>query len=239
MKKLFTFLMVAVFALACSNLFAQTKATKMDFKKGGLRAATVKVSPINGICGPCAIPENEPPIGSDGIDVTNAGCFETPNNFSPLNMGDVYCSHVNNYLYLGTDQRTDLDWYRFVLTETKTVYYSVAAPFQGQIYVFGPPCNNYAFYDGWYFDPNPFGWVFSVTLPAGEYYIVLGTLAYYGNGVEFEYALKLSAENPGPAETWCAPAPIPTLTEWGLIILGFAMLGFGTLYILRWRGTSA
>jgi hypothetical protein len=32
---------------------------------------------------------------------------------------------------------------------------------------------------------------------------------------------------------------VPTLSQWGLIILGFALLGFGTLYILRWRGTSA
>jgi hypothetical protein len=31
---------------------------------------------------------------------------------------------------------------------------------------------------------------------------------------------------------------IPTLTEWGLIILGFALLGVGTLYILRRRGSA-
>jgi hypothetical protein len=32
---------------------------------------------------------------------------------------------------------------------------------------------------------------------------------------------------------------IPTLTEWGLIILGLVLVGFGTIYILKWKGTSA
>jgi hypothetical protein len=32
------------------------------------------------------------------------------------------------------------------------------------------------------------------------------------------------------------PAAIPTLSEWGLIILGFFLLGFGTLYIVRRNG---
>jgi hypothetical protein len=31
---------------------------------------------------------------------------------------------------------------------------------------------------------------------------------------------------------------IPTLSQWGLIILGFLFLAFGTIYIRRWRGTS-
>ena len=36
-----------------------------------------------------------------------------------------------------------------------------------------------------------------------------------------------------------ASAPIPTLSEWGLIILGFLFLTTGTMVILRWRGTAA
>jgi hypothetical protein len=32
------------------------------------------------------------------------------------------------------------------------------------------------------------------------------------------------------------PAMIPTMTEWGLIFLGLALLAFGTFYILKMRG---
>ncbi len=35
------------------------------------------------------------------------------------------------------------------------------------------------------------------------------------------------------------PNTIPTLSEWGLIILGLALVGLGTVYILRRRGLSA
>jgi hypothetical protein len=33
-----------------------------------------------------------------------------------------------------------------------------------------------------------------------------------------------------------AIAAVPTLSQWGLIILGFVLLGFGTMYIVRMRG---
>jgi hypothetical protein len=34
----------------------------------------------------------------------------------------------------------------------------------------------------------------------------------------------------------CSHATVPTLSEWGLIFLGLALLGFGTFYILKMRG---
>ena len=40
----------------------------------------------------------------------------------------------------------------------------------------------------------------------------------------------------GCQQTIIIPPTIPTMTEWGLIILGLALLGFGTFYIVRMRG---
>jgi len=46
--------------------------------------------------------------------------------------------------------------------------------------------------------------------------------------------VTFGSSTPGPG-----PNPIPTLSQWGLIIFGIILLGFGTVYILRRRGLFA
>ena len=229
MKRILTFSLAAVFALAAAGLFAQNGPSKL-LSKGSAPAPT---NPANGLCLPCATPEGEPYITEDGIDVTNPGCFETPNKFSPIILGQTYCSNMNTYLYLGTDASTDLDWYKIILTAPKTIYFSVDAPIYGQMYILGPPCSNFVYYN-YAYPSSPGVTTVSATLNAGEYYLVYGSYYYLGNGVGTEYMATVTETVPGDPTTWCT-TPIPTMTEWGLIILGMALLGFGTFYILRMK----
>jgi len=139
---------------------------------------------------------------------------------------------MNTYMYLGSDPSTDLDWYKIVLTTPQTIYFSVFSPIYGQMYILGPPCSNFIYYSAT--NSNPGTNTISASLPAGEYYLVYGSYYYLGNGVGTEYMATVTTSTPGDPTTWC-PTQIPTLTEWGLILLGMALLGFGTFYLLRMR----
>ena len=90
MKKLITIVVIAIFAFASNNLFAQSVYTGAAEPAGYSNTSHNKVPGTqqqsqhqkladgNVICLPCAIPEGEPDIPNDGVDVTNGGCNNTP-----------------------------------------------------------------------------------------------------------------------------------------------------------------
>ncbi len=75
-----------------------------------------------------AIAEGEPCIGNDGADVTNGGCNMATPMFTSINCGDVIWGSASTYL-VGTAKNRDTDWYELVITEPKTVTFSVTAEF--------------------------------------------------------------------------------------------------------------
>ena len=190
----------------------------------------------SGPCIYCATPENEPPVlGPGGIDVTTGGCWSSPAVFTNVVDGSVYCSNMNTYMS-GVDGYTESDWYRLVLTEPKTIYWSVNSTFQGVAGVATGPCATGSFIA--VEDAFPGVYTYSATLPAGEYYFVYMSTYWLGDGIPYPYMTRFSTTPPGAPETWCSAA-IPTLSQWSLIILGMVLLGFGTFYILGFKGTSA
>jgi hypothetical protein len=240
MRKLFTLFMVAVFALAFSNLFAQTKATltKNEVEPAGV---VVKVNPADpSICGPCAIPEGEGVIGLNYSGSINGGCTYD-GLFTEINLGDVICARTNSFAQTGLANAREQDWYHLVLTQPATVYWAMDYQYAvGMQFYCVSDCEALTVLAGWQFSGGPAS-LPPLNLAAGEYWFMCRTMAVLlPVGTEVEYSIKIDTTDPGEDPSiWCPSAPIPTLTEWGLIILGFAMLGFGTLYILRWRGTSA
>jgi len=232
MKKLILLLIVAVVAFASSGIFAQNLSSGAKIPDGITNPSGNLNGPLNGTCLPCAIPEGEPYIPENGEDVTNGGCNYTPELFTDINMGDAFCGNINTYLYYSTPYR-DLDWYKLILTTPQTVYWSSYAPFVGISIILEAPCPGTQL--GGYYTPanTPFSW--SIALPAGTYYLLFTTRYYLGDNVGAEYMVKVSTDDPGDPSTWCTAA-IPTLSQWGLIILGCVLLGFGTFYIVRMRG---
>ena len=227
--------MIAVFALAFGNLFAQLNGGPSKLLRHGIQpppAHPLGSSP----CIPCATPENEPVVlGPLGIDVTNGGCEFSPEAFTNVVDGSVYCSNMNTYLS-GVDGYSEMDWYRMVLTEPKTIYWSVNSMFAGVAYVAVGPCATGHVISLEF--PVAGVYTYSSPLPAGEYYFVYMSSIWLGDGIPFPYMTRFSTTPPEAPMTWCSAA-VPTLTQWGLIILGMALLGFGTLYILGFKGTTA
>ncbi len=234
MKKTATLLIVVAFAMACSNLFAQLNYT------GKIIPGTPVVLPggqgntmLYPPCLACTVPEGEAYITENGIDFTNAGCNELAEPFTNINLGDAFCGNINTYLYLGTDASRDLDWYKIVLTAPTTIYWSAFSSFPGILFILSSPCATAEILMADYQSAGVAKTI-SETLPAGTYYLVYTSQFYMGNGVGAPYMAKVSAVPVGEPTTWCVPAPqIPTLSEWGLIILGLSLLGFGTIYLLR------
>ena len=196
------------------------------------------LNPSTPFCLPCTIPEGEPDIQTNGLDVTNGGCNQLENTpptspvFTNISMGNVFCGRCNGYVYGGIDHR-DTDWYKFVMTTPGTIYFSAYTTFLANIMILDGSCPAVTEFAGAGLDPGVMHTT-TATLPAGTYYLLIFPQgfgvnpAYTGN-----YMVKLSSTPPGDPSTWCNPAPIPTLGQWGLIILGITLVAFGTFYIVR------
>jgi len=240
MKKLLTILVLLLFAFTVSNTYAQVLSPGKSMPAGYQAPVLTQKSPA-AVCLPCATPEGEADIPNDGYDVTDGGCNmldqPPPNNvplFKDVTMGQTYCGHCNGYTF-GAYEYRDTDWYRFVLTAPGTIYWTCVADFYGLIFILDDDCVNPTLITYDYNDPGVMIQV-SATLPAGTYHLWVGPQNlgpyWYNTG---EYMVKLSDTPPGDPSTWCTAA-IPTLSQWGLIILGCVLLGFGTFYIVRMRG---
>ena len=79
-------------------------------------------------CPPEAIAEGEACLVDEDVDVTNGGCNSETPVFTPIQNGDVICGTASTYLVDGLGQR-DTDWYELVITEPKTISWTIEAEF--------------------------------------------------------------------------------------------------------------
>jgi hypothetical protein len=234
MKKLMTILMAGLFAFAISSAYAD------GFNVGNKAPDGYKQINKNlpkgpaGLCLSCSTPNNEADIPDNGEDVTNGGCNTIPERYTDVTLEQTLCGRINGYL-VGASPYRDIDWYRLTLTQPTTVYFSMYHNFNsyGLFLIAGADCINFLIYAGDYPYPGIPMTIFAA-LPAGSYFLPV-TMNDYGPGYGGDYMIKISETAPGDPSTWCAAA-IPTLSQWGLIILGCVLLGFGTFYIVRMRG---
>ena len=243
MKKIYTFFVLVVIAVASCNLFAQGFYTGASQLPGYSNTPQHQVQGQpqhdNGIqiCQPCAIPEGEPDIPNNGTDVTDGGCNFSPNLFKTINFGDVFCGRCNGYL-VGTPPDTaqwrDTDWYKLVLTTPTTVCFSCYSNFYIIMDVQAEDCQNFVVpYVFKYLNPYVSG-SWSGTLGPGTYDLVVLPQTFGTTpGNTGDYMVKLSTSDPGDPSTWCTPVCIPTLSQWGLIILGMVLMVVATVYIVR------
>lgn len=176
-------------------------------------------------CLPCAIPEGEADIPDGGTDTVNGGCNYDPPRFTSIQIGDVFCGRGNQYNNYGT---RDLDWYRIVLTEPKTLYWSVIANFYTHIQMngnIGGPCNGQYGIAFSNVEPGTVGTI-SGNLAPGEYYFIVAPVGW-GPGLEGDYMVTLT-EQP-PQDPWCSG--VVPISNWALyigigLILVFAFVRF-------------
>ena len=184
-------------------------------------------------CLACSIPEGEADIQDDHNDVVNGGCNSTPPVFIDVNLGDVYCGRTNTYSNQGASTR-DTDWYRVVLTTTKTLYLTGSGDVELNLFIVSESgnCSNNNV-------------VAEVTAPVGvdsqtsficgpgTWYFWVGPTVFSGipNGADYQIVMS---EGP-PADPWCGTQSVP-VSNWALVIGLLLISGF---IVIRFRTKMA
>ncbi len=236
MKKLMTFL-TAGWVILALNLSAQEFYLGAEEPEGFTSKKTEhQLTPLNGItCLPCALDEGEGDIPNDGEDVVNGGCNSSPPVFSPISIGDVYCGRTNTYTYFASQYR-DTDWYKIVLTESKTLYWTGIGDATLNLLILSDDGNCGAVGSVAYAFDIPAGTVgqTSYTCGPGTWYFWVGLSEFTGYSDGVDYMVTLS-EGP-PPDPWCSSPPIPMpLSNWPIyvgisLILVFMGIRFRRLF---------
>lgn len=227
MKKVLNLLLVVAFTTSIIPILAQNISTSSAKPEGYMNIQHNPSGERDWMgCLDCALPEGEADL--TGEDVTNGGCNSNPPVYIDINIGDVYCGRGNGYYYLDQDYR-DTDWYRLVLTESKTIYWSGIANFYIQLIIAGGECPNPSVINYALPDPGVQG-TCSATIGPGTFYVFVSPQNfgdYPGN--TGDYMVYLS--DAPPQDPWCAPVP---LSNWALaigivLILAFTVIRFRKL----------
>jgi hypothetical protein len=180
------------------------------------------------ICPYGSTPEGEPDCYDDYEDHFNGGCGSDPFVFGHISCGETVCGTSGTFMYGGSPMR-DTDWYDFHMPVNGTVSITAKAEFFLEVVILEPgpetPCLGYEIL---YFDYVPIceEYSFEISLTAGDYWIWVAPEDFEGAACGSEYYLTVTCE--GQNE-------VPTLTEWGMIILGLLLLATGTVAVGRKR----
>ncbi|MEE8417096.1 MAG: IPTL-CTERM sorting domain-containing protein [candidate division Zixibacteria bacterium] len=179
-------------------------------------------------CPPGATPEGEPDCHDGYDDHTNGGCGSVPVVFGDVSCGETICGESGTFLYDGAQTR-DTDWYNFYLAEDREVTITAMAEFDMWVFIIemGPdiPCEGFQIL---YNEIAPIceEYSFSVNLTAGGYWIWVAPESFEGVpcGSPYYFTVTCGGQN-----------EIPTLSEWGMVILGLLLLAVGTMAVVRRR----
>lgn len=178
-------------------------------------------------CLPCAIPEGEADIPDDGLDITNGGCNNDPPIYTDIQIGDVYCGRGNGYIFGGQDYR-DTDWYRIVLTESKTLYWSGVANFDAVFFIVEGLCDNLNVVAQTVPGPGNVG-TCSATIGPGTYAFFVAPNGFGpGAGLTGDYMAYLS--DAPPQDPWCALVPV---SDWAIFLGIFLIMAFAVVRLRR------
>ncbi|MBU6412412.1 MAG: hypothetical protein KGS45_02975 [Planctomycetes bacterium] len=123
--------------------------------------------------------ENEPNCSNGYIDATNGGCNSNPNVFGPrLECGDSVCGTYGTYLSASGANFRDTDWYRFSVPVATNVTWTAIGSARTRVFILSATCptNTIATAAA---DPCQPATV-TANLPAGDYYLFVGTDAFSG-----------------------------------------------------------
>lgn len=179
-------------------------------------------------CPPGATAEGEPDCYDNYVDQTNGGCGSNPTVFGSVSCGETICGTSGTYLYQGMPTR-DTDWFEFNLAEDEEINITAMAEFDMEVFIIRmgsvEPCVGYQIL---YFETAPIceEYTFSANLTAGGYWIWIAPESYEGVdcGSSYYFSVTCGAQN-----------DIPTLGQWGLILLGLLLLVAGTIAVIRRR----
>jgi hypothetical protein len=184
------------------------------------------------ICPYGATPEGEPDCYDDYEDHFNGGCGSEPIVFGNISCGETICGTSGTFLYYGNQMR-DTDWYDFYLARDGIVNITAKAEFYMHVFIIAPgldePCEEIQIL---YNETVPLceEYSFDADLAAGDYWIWVAPESFEGVECGSEYYVTVTCEEQNE---------IPTLSEWGMVILGLLLLAAGTVAVVRRRRLAA
>jgi hypothetical protein len=186
-------------------------------------------------CLSCSIPEGEPDIPNNGLDITNGGCNSNPQVFMPLQLNRVLCGRANTYDYFGDSYR-DTDWYELTLTEAGTLYWSGIAMYNLQLVILSSDYCDPLYQTTYAIGTAPMCSILTISadLPAGTYYLWAGPSFYSDmpGGANYNAVATLNAP---PPDDWCTlPPPFETpVSNWALF-MAIGLIGLFVTFRI-WR----
>ena len=222
MKKLLFFLSFAFLATWVFGQDAYLGSAKPDnFHAPVINQNSGNYAP-NLTCPPGALNENEPDLQDDDSDTVDGGCNSNPPVFIDINIGDTYCGRTNTYKVSGNNSR-DTDWYRIVLTETKTLVWRSTADCPINLFIIqeNGGCNVTLLANETEIPAGTTGEV-EYTCAPGTYYFWIGLPVYDGwdNGADYQATLLQQS------------TAVP-VSDWAVYIALFLIVAFSAFYYRR------
>ena len=184
------------------------------------------------ICPYGSTPEGEPDCYDGYEDHFNGGCGSDPTVFGSISCGETVCGRSGVFLYEGMPTR-DTDWYDFHLAVGGLVTITAKAEYFMQVLIIQPgpdvPCEGMQVL---YSESVPMceEYSFEADLATGDYWIWVAPEDYDAPLCGSEYYLRVACED---------QTQIPTLSEWGMILLGLLLVGTATVAVVRRRLAEA
>jgi len=192
----------------------------------GVVPIPVKVTPLS-ITPPVGyILENEPVCQNNWVDIWNGGCNSDPYVFETINCGAVILGTSGTYDYYGGSYR-DTDWFQIDVTEGSDIVMQGMADFDVQFVIIDGRlgCDGVIVSSGLASAGQTLT-IQAANVPAGTYWLWAGPQGFTGVPCGTQYWFSVSCNG---------ITPIPTLSEWGMILLLILMAVTGIAYIRRAR----
>ncbi len=219
MKKLLFFLSFAFMATWVFGQDVYLGSEKPDnFHAPVINQTSGNYAP-NLTCPPGALNENEPDLQDGDVDTVDGGCNSNPPVFIDINVGDTYCGRTNTY----NSSSRDTDWYKIVLTDTKTlIWRSIAdCPLNLIIAQENGGCSTSVIASEVNIPAGSTGEV-QYTCTPGTYYFWVGLPVFSGwdNGADYQVTLLQQS------------SAVP-VSDWAVYIALFLIVVFSAYYYRR------
>jgi len=191
--------------------------------------------PAGGIGGSSITPppgyilENEPICEDGWIDIWNGGCNSDPYVFEAINCRDVILGTSGTYNF-STHSFRDTDWFEIDILHQSDIRMEGMADFDVQFLIIDGQqgCTSPSIISWGLANAGEMLTIRATEVPPGKYWLWVGPQSFVGVDCGSQYWFR----------SYCQAITVPTLSEWGMILLSLLMAATGFTFMWRRQKTA-